>query len=88
MRVPTIDKDSPFAVEVAWWFVKSVGLGIVLMCLPVLVFGPPLWWLAAVNHALLQPDAEHVQGLFVATVLCVAWGGVWTVIINRKGVSR
>lgn len=81
-------KDSPFAVEVAWWLVKSIGLGVVLICLPVLVFGPPLWWFAAVNHVLLQPDVEHLKAVFFATALCVAWGGVWTVVLTRKGVSR
>lgn len=86
--IPTIDKHSPFAVEVAWWLAKSLALGLGLTLLPLLAFGPPLWWLASVNYALLYPDLEHVIAVFYATVLMAAWGGGWTVLVIRKGVSR
>ena len=61
-----------FARDIAWWLIKSLGLCVVVTLGPILLFGPPLWFMASLGNVLRYQDLARLVPLGYSTAMCAA----------------
>jgi len=79
-----------FARDITWWLVKSLGLCVVVTLGPILLFGPPLWFMSSLGNLPRYQDPARIIPLGYSSAMCMAEVVAFHFIAEtdrRKGVK-